>query len=109
MKVGRRAPATPASTLPKLASRGRAAPPQGLFGCNQGSSPASLDHRMKLTVAFRRRLAWAHAPATLLVALLQRTPLLRVAFTAEEGIIASPISGVLRSAVAGAASLGALH
>jgi len=64
---------------------------------------------MKFTVALHRRLAWAQAPAALLVALLQRTPLLRVASTAEDCVIASPMSGVLRSAMAGAASLGALH
>ena len=63
---------------------------------------------MQLTAALHRRLAWANVPATLLIALLQRTPLLRVAAVAEESVIASPISGVLRSAVA-AAALGALH
>jgi hypothetical protein len=64
---------------------------------------------MKLTAACHRFLVRANVPAALLVALLQRTPLLRVFGTAEETVIDSPAGSVLRSAVAAAASLGAVH
>ena len=64
---------------------------------------------MKLSAALVRRLHWLNLPGALLIALLQRTPLLRVAATAGEIIHASPVGAVLRAAVATAASLGALH
>jgi hypothetical protein len=58
---------------------------------------------------FLRHLHWINLPGALLLALLQRTPVLRVAATAEELVIASPIGVVLRSGIAAAASLGAMH
>jgi hypothetical protein len=64
---------------------------------------------MKLSAALVRRLHWLNLPGALLIALLQRTPLLRVAAAAGEIIHASPVGAVLRAAVATAASLGALH
>lgn len=64
---------------------------------------------MKLSATFLRRLHWINLPAALLLALLQRTPVLRVAATAGEIIHASPVGQILRAAMATAASLGALH
>lgn len=58
---------------------------------------------------FFRRLHRFHLPGAVLVALLQRTPMLRVAAVAEERIVASPVGALLRSAAAWAASLGAVH
>ncbi len=45
----------------------------------------------------------------MLVALLQRTPVVRLATTAEEFVLAAPAGTLLRSAVGAVASLGALH
>jgi hypothetical protein len=64
---------------------------------------------MKYTAALHRCVVRANVPAALLMALLQRTPLLRMAGIAEETVIASPVGNVLRSAVAAAASLGVMH
>jgi len=56
-----------------------------------------------------RRLPWLNLPGALLVALLQRTPVVRVTATAGEMVFASPAGAVLRAAAATVASLGALH
>lgn len=64
---------------------------------------------MNFSPTFVRRLHWLNLPGALLIALLQRTPVLRVASTAGEISRASPVGAVLRAAVATAASLGALH
>ena len=64
---------------------------------------------MNFSPTFVRRLHWLHLPGAFLIALLQRTPVLRVASTAGEITRASPVGAVLRAAVATAASLGALH
>jgi len=56
-----------------------------------------------------RRQRWLGLPTVSLLALLQRTPALRVATAAGEFALESPAGSVLRSAVATAASLGALH
>ena len=64
---------------------------------------------MNFPAAFARRLPWLNLPGVLLIALLQRTPVLRVAATAGEIILASPIGAILRATVAATASLGALH
>src|SRR5581483_3689504 len=58
---------------------------------------------------FVHRFRWLHVPMGLLVALLQRTPAVRVALAAEEAITASPASTLLRSAVTALASLGAVQ
>ena len=58
---------------------------------------------------FAAHLRWLNLPGALLLALLQRTPVVRVAATVEECVLASPAGAVLRAAVAAAASLGALH
>jgi hypothetical protein len=66
---------------------------------------------MKILAHPRTQVLWLRAqlPLALLVALLQRTPIVRVAAVAEELVIASPLGAVLRSTVAAVASLGALH
>ncbi len=64
---------------------------------------------MNFSATFIRRLHWLNLPGAFLIALLQRTPVLRVASTAGEITRASPVGAVLRAAVATAASLGALH
>jgi hypothetical protein len=57
----------------------------------------------------RRLVRLTNLPVAGLLALLQRTPIVQVASTAEEFVLASPVGTVLRSAAAVAASLGALH
>ncbi len=64
---------------------------------------------MKFSAALARHLTWLNLPGALLLALLQRTPVVRVAATAGEFVLASPIGHVLRSAVAATATLGTLH
>jgi hypothetical protein len=64
---------------------------------------------MKLSLALQRRLRWLNLPTLSLLALLQRTPVVRVAVTAGEFVLASPLGAVLKSAVATAASLGAVN
>jgi hypothetical protein len=64
---------------------------------------------MKISAAFSRRLRWLNLPGAVLVALLQRTPVVRVAAVADELVAASPLGSVLRSATAGVAALGAVH
>lgn len=64
---------------------------------------------MNLVASLLLRSRWLHLPGALLIALLQRTPVLRVATVAEERLAASPLGSVLRSAFAATASLGALH
>ncbi|MSU47867.1 MAG: hypothetical protein EXS37_02025 [Opitutus sp.] len=63
----------------------------------------------RITRIFLHRLRWIHLPGALLVALLQRTPIVRVVATAEQMFTASPLGAVLRSAITGIASLGAMH
>ncbi|HYD84181.1 MAG TPA: immunoglobulin domain-containing protein [Opitutus sp.] len=64
---------------------------------------------MKLSQSFHRRLHWINLPTTLLVALLQRTPVARVVTGAGEFVMSSPLGAVLKSSVAAFASLGAVH
>lgn len=64
---------------------------------------------MKLPVFILRRLHWINLPGAILIALLQRTPVLRVMSTVGEIIQAAPAGNVLRGAVAVSASLGAMH
>lgn len=58
-----------------------------------------------VTQRFRR----LSVPGAFLIALLQRTPVVRVAEVAESIVIDSPIGNVLRSALTAVASLGAIH
>jgi hypothetical protein len=66
---------------------------------------------MKSPVYLSLRLARAklHLPAALLIALLQRTPVVRVLAVADELVASSPLGLMLKSTVAAAASLGAVH
>jgi hypothetical protein len=64
---------------------------------------------LKFPAAFARRLRWINLPGAVLVALLQRTPMVRVAALAEEFVAVSPVGSVLRSVTAAAAALGAVH
>ena len=64
---------------------------------------------LKFSSALHRRLHWLNLPGALLIALLQRTPIIRVAAVAEDLVIASPVGAILKSAVAALASLGAMN
>lgn len=64
---------------------------------------------MKFLLRFHRHLLWINLPVAALIALLQRTPLLRVVSAAESLVHASPVGHVLRSAFTTVASLGAVH
>ncbi|MBI5769876.1 MAG: immunoglobulin domain-containing protein [Verrucomicrobia bacterium] len=64
---------------------------------------------MKLLSSLWLRCHWLHLPGAVLIALLQRTPVLRLATLAEERLASSPLGSVLRSAFATTASLGVLH
>lgn len=64
---------------------------------------------MKFALSLHRHLAWFNLPAALLVALLQRTPVVRVATAAGEFLTASPAGAVLKATVAALGSLGAVH
>ena len=66
---------------------------------------------MKSIVLLHFRLARPrfHLAAAALIALLQRTPVVRVVALADELVSASPLGSVLKSAAAVAASLGAVH
>ncbi len=63
---------------------------------------------MKLAAYLQRRSGWINLSTATLVALLQRTPVLRVAAAADEFVAASPIGSLLKSAAAVVASLGAI-
>jgi hypothetical protein len=63
---------------------------------------------MYLPTALLVRLPWLSLPGALLLALLQRTPILRVVATGSAGLAASPAVQFVRS-VFTAAALGALH
>lgn len=64
---------------------------------------------MKIFSRFYRHLPWLNLPIAALVALLQRTPALRVAAAAESAVIRSPVGQVLRNVLTTVASLGAVH
>ncbi len=64
---------------------------------------------MKFLLRFHRYLLWINLPVAGLIALLQRTPVLRVVSAAESLVHASPVGHVLRSAFTTVASLGAVH
>ncbi len=63
---------------------------------------------MKFAAVFLLRLRWVHLPAALLVALLQRTPLLRVLAAHAESATGASAGQLMRS-VFTVAALGALH
>lgn len=58
---------------------------------------------------FSRRFRRLNFPGALLIAFLQRTPVVRIAAVAETVLIDSPIGSVVRSVLTAAASLGAVQ
>ncbi len=64
---------------------------------------------VNLSPSLLRRLAWLNLPGALLIALLQRTPVLRVLASAGENFAGSPAASVLRSVFATSVSLGAVQ
>ncbi|WP_414661646.1 beta strand repeat-containing protein [Horticoccus sp. 23ND18S-11] len=64
---------------------------------------------MKFSANSIRLFHWLHLPGAVLLALLQRTPAVRVVTTASEIILRSPAGALLKSAVAAVGSIGALH
>jgi hypothetical protein len=65
---------------------------------------------MKLPAALYRRLHWLNLPGAFLIALLQRTPVVRVAASAADVAFASsPVSAVLKAAATTLGALGAVH
>jgi hypothetical protein len=63
---------------------------------------------MKLAAHIQRRTGWINLSTATLVALLQRTPVLRVVAAADEFVSASPVGTLLKSAAAVVASMGAI-
>jgi len=63
---------------------------------------------MKIIALLRRRYAWLNLSTVTLIALLQRSPALRVAAMADEFFAASPIGTVMKYAAAAVAALGAV-
>ncbi len=74
-----------------------------------GPSHRFLFSFVNLTLFFHRQFRWLNLPGACLLALLQRTPAVQMATTAAEFVGSSPTGSVLRSAVVGAVSLGAIH
>lgn len=63
---------------------------------------------MKILARTYRRLPWLHLPAGILIALLQRTPVLKITAAAADRVAISPVGQLLRAAFT-AATLGAMH
>lgn len=61
-----------------------------------------------MNLALLRRLQWLNLPVGVLLALLQRTPVVRLASTVEEWILRAPLGSVLRPMGLAAAALGAI-
>ena len=64
---------------------------------------------MKFSAALHRRLHWLNLPGALLIALLQRTPVVRVAATACDYVLSSTAGNVLKAAATTLGALGAVH
>ncbi len=64
---------------------------------------------MKLSASLQRRLHWFNLPTAVLITLLQRTPVVRIATAVEEMVVSSPIGAVLKSVATAVASLGAMN
>jgi hypothetical protein len=64
---------------------------------------------MKFSAALHRRFNGINLPGALLLLLLQRTPILNLLVTAENTVLRSPASAVLKSAAATLGALGAVH
>ena len=88
----------------------------GHFAPGPRSNTVSAQHLLpsftsivKFLHRLHRHLPWFNLPVAALLALLQRTPVVRVAATVEQLVIASPVGQVLRSTITAVASLGAVH
>ncbi len=64
---------------------------------------------MKLIAYLRRRYAWMNLSTVGLVALLQRSPAIRLVAIADEYVAASPVGTIVKYAAAAIASLGAMN
>ena len=64
---------------------------------------------MKFSAALHRRLHWLNLPGALLIALLQRTPVVRVVATAGDYVLSSTAGNVLKAAATTLGALGAVH
>lgn len=64
---------------------------------------------MSFSAALHRRLHWLNLPGALLIALLQRTPIIRVAATAGDYVLSSTAGNVLKAAATTLGALGAVH
>jgi hypothetical protein len=64
---------------------------------------------MKIIVYLRRRYAWMNLSMVTLVALLQRSPAVRLVEMADEVVAASPVGSLVKFAAAALASLGAIN
>ena len=64
---------------------------------------------MKLFFSLSRRLSWLNLPGAVLVALLQRAPVVSLSVALDEIGISSPVGAVLKSVVATVAALGAVN
>ena len=73
-----------------------------------GGGERGILNRMRFATNLSRRLGLMNLSTATLVALLQRTPILRVAAVADELVASSPVGAVLKSAAALVASLGAI-
>ena len=64
---------------------------------------------MKLSAEVFRRMQWLQLPGALLVLLLQRTPVLRVAATAGDVVLRSPATALLKYVASALGAMGAVH
>ena len=64
---------------------------------------------MSFSAVLYRRLHWLNLPGALLIALLQRTPIIRVAATAGDYVLSSTAGNVLKAAATTLGALGAVH
>ena len=62
-----------------------------------------------LRLLLLQRLHWINLPGAVLLALLQRTPIVNAVAAGDEMVIASPVGTVLKALAAVAASLGAMN
>jgi len=60
---------------------------------------------MKLVALLQRRGAWVNLSTATLIALLQRSPVLRMVAVADEFVAASPVGSLIKSAAAAAAAV----
>src|SRR5271165_1814050 len=64
---------------------------------------------MNLPAYLYQRFSWLNLPGAILLALLQRTPVLNIVVAADDMAVSSPVGAVLKSVVASVAALGAVN